>query len=216
MKKLLTIIVFLLSISATEAQIQKESHIDKLYEYVKILRTSPNRYDEVKKMMSSDNQWTMMTEFTYNCTDESVLCSWRDDFEYCALKDICYQIETARGTMTTNAADLFCNGNDPNYSYSIDELILKAGKQLQSSLSFREGRQHFLIVPYDYTTGTRKSGLSVTIKYQGINIPAQKTERGLEFIIDKVHSPDDVIDICITNTSLQNLSFIFINHNSRK
>ena len=216
MKNILTIIILMLTISAAEAQIQKESHVNKLYEYVNILRKNPEKYNEVKKMMSNDSQWTMMSEFTYNCIDESVLCTWKDDFEYCALKDICYQIETARGTITNNASDLFCNGNDPNYSYSIDEIILKADKQMQSSLSYREGRQHFLIIPYDYTSSTRKSGLSVTIKYLGNNIPAQKTERGFEFVIDKVHSPDDVIDISITNTSNQNLSFIFINHNSRK
>lgn len=206
----------MLSVSVAQSQIQKGSHVDKLYEYANILRNDPDKYNEVKKMMSNDSQWTMMTEFTYNCINESVLCTWKDDFEYCALKDICYQIETERGTMTNNASDLFCNGNDPNYSYSIDELVLKAGMQLQSSLSYREGRQHFLIIPYDYTGSTRKSELAVTIKYLGNNVPVQKTDRGFEFIIDKVLSPDDVIDICITNTSNKNLSFIFINHNSRK
>lgn len=212
----MTSIVLLLSAAAAEAQIQQSSHVDRLYEYAHTLRTSPNKYEDVKEMMSKDTQWTMMSEFTYNCTDESVLCSWRDDFDYCALRDICLQIETSRGTITDNASNLFCNGNDPNYSYSIDELVIKAGMKMHSSLSYREGRQHFLMIPYDYNSRNHTSGLSITIAYEGEDIPAIATERGFEFVIDKIHSAQHSISICVTNTTDRNLSFIFINHNSRK
>ena len=216
MKKTFALLILLLSISVAKAQIQEGSHVDRLYEYAHILRTSPGKYETVKEMMSKDSQWTMMTEFTYNCTDESVLCTWEDDFDYCALRDICYQIETARGTMTGNTANLFCNGNDPNYSYSIDELVIKAGMQMQSSLSYREGKQHFLVIPYDYNSRKHSSGLTVIMTYKGEDIQGVATERGFEFVIDRVFSAYDVIKICVTNTTDQNLSFIFINHNSRK
>ena len=213
MKKTLIIITAFLSLLTTYAQAPEASHLDVLYGYVKTLRTKPDSYKKVWEQMFKDDKWTMMTELRYNCSDPSSLCTWMDDFDHCGLTDICYQIETKRGTITDNASNLFCNGNDPAYSYSIYELSLKANQEFHSYLSYRKNRQHILVVPYDYNSKEKDSKLEIEISHRGKDVDVIPTERGYEFIIENVDQ-DDLISIYVANTSKENLSFVIINYNS--
>lgn len=214
MKKSIPIAAYVLSIAfIVEAQTSEGSLHDDVVEdlcgYVESLSTAPDDYVSVRNDMAKNMKWTMMSEFADSCSTPEALCSLRDRVNRTGINDIALQAEYIRGTIA-KSADLFCNGNDPKYNYSLYEVKLKAGKTVRSCISHRKGQQYFLIIPFD-------EGITAEIFCRGAAVPCTRLDDGsLSFVMTTPLNEDDEIKICISNNSDSNRSAVIINHNSHR
>ena len=212
-KTISTALYILFMVSAANAQSHNnelhDSVMEKICGYVESLRTDPDGYEAVRDQMAKDMKWTMMSEFADSCSTPEALCGLRDRVKRTGINDIALQAEHKRGTVA-RSADVFCNGNDPKYNYSLYEVKVKAGQTVESRLSHRKGQQYFLILPYSM-------GLDIEMTCRGSKVPCTRHKDGsTSFTIRKPIEENDTIGIRISNRTDGNLSAVMINHNSHR
>lgn len=214
MKKIVLTVIYAL-LMALEAGAQTHGNdlhddvVEKICGYVGALRSDPDGYEAVRDEMAGNMKWTMMSEFADSCSTTEALCGLRDRVKRTGINDIALQAEHKRGTVA-RSADLFCNGNDPKYNYSLYEVKVKAGQTVESRLSHRKGQQYFLIMPYS-------SGLNVEITCRDSKVPCTRHKDGsMSFTIRKPLQESETIGIRIINRTDGHLSAVIINHNSHR
>lgn len=194
---------------APEANSLHDEVIQELCSYVSALRSTPDDYESVRNRMAQDMKWTMMSEFADSCSTPDALCGLRERVKRTGINDIALQAEHMRGTVA-KSAELFCNGNDPKYNYSLYEVKVKAGQTVRSHLSHRKGQQYFLIIPYS-------AGISAEITCNGETVRCIKLQDGsLSFVTGHPLKETDIIEIALSNTAADNRSAVIINHNSHR
>lgn len=213
MKRIFPFILLAACLSAgaqtPEADFLHDEVMQELCGYVSALRSSPDDYESVRNRMGRNMKWTMMSEFADSCSTPDALCGLRDRVKRTGINDIALQAEHMRGTVA-KSADLFCNGNDPKYNYSLYEVKIKSGQTVRSRLSHRTGQQYFLIIPYS-------AGISAEIACNGETVRCIKMPDGsLSFVTGRPLKDTDIIEISISNTATDNRSAVIINHNSHR
>lgn len=198
----------------TYAQSHSDLHdrqVGILAGHVRTLHDNPDAYVSVREAMAKDLKWTMMSEFADSCSTPEAFCGLRDRVKRTGLNDIALQAEHQRGTVA-KSTDLFCNGNDPRYNYSLFEAKIKAGTCMKSRLSHRKGKQYFLVIPFD-----GPEGLTIEIRYRDEQVrPSALQDGSLAYVIDSPVMENEVIEISVYNSSSYNRSFVIINNNSHR
>lgn len=210
-KSIITAILLACTTIAASAQTSDlhDSVMERICSYVEALRSDPDGYEVVRAKMAEDMKWTMMSEFADSCSTPEALCGLRDRVRRTGINDIALQAEHMRGTVA-KSAELFCNGNDPKYNYSLYEVKVKPGCHVRSRLSHRKGQQYFVVIPYE-------DGISAEIICKGSSIPYSIMKDGsMAFVVEKSLNEDDIIEISISNNTDSSRSAVVINHNSHR
>ena len=198
------------SIQGQERSSMYDQHISEICGFVNTLHQNPSSYEQVFKDLSQKEYWRLMEEFNENCTPKSSLCSLWDKVEMTGINDRAFQAEQKRGSIP-QSTDNFCSGNETNYSYSFFECRILAGKSISSQVSYRQGPQLFIVMPYN------PGSISASLYVDGKPVSGHTDKDGnIVFEITEAVSTDAVIDITLTNTSATNQSAVIINNNTRK
>jgi len=155
--------------------------------------------------------WTPMDELIDNNGNE---CAVFDrNVKRFRLNTILSDVEQSRkGLSTTRGAGT--DGRNKAYDYSLYEKSVKAGKTVSYTLTGREGKQTFVVMPYD-----PKAKLDVTLLRgtQKIGTGKADTKQG-HIILQSTTSikADDQLTLEIRNRESKGVSMVILNHNSRK
>jgi hypothetical protein len=211
---LITIVLGLLTVMPALAQETVDKEMRQLMDVVASLRQSDQqqkkaKWNEALATLSKDKKWTIMDEITSHAeecrlTDKSV--TWF------SLNRI---LTRSLGLETNKARGEFNNGEDKNYNYSLIERSVKAGKTVSYQLKSREGRQVFVVMPYDAATAK----LAVEVQRGGKSLAKGVLKDGnIQVVVpeSKGVKASDVLTLQIKNTGSQNTAMVILNHNTRK
>ena len=209
MRKVFVILMLCLYPVVVNAQLPMDKEVRSLIGAVCKLRgADANSYKRVETLLSEDEAWTPMNETGAFQEGE---CPPYDDIPYFGLNRLLSHIAIERKMVHTHGD--FLNGEDERYNYSLYERSVRAGFSVSYTLKGREGKQWFIIIPYDKDGG----GLSASISINGgSTIPFTQAENGA--IATYLDWPKiDVNDlVTITVQGTRNQSFVLLNHNTRK
>jgi hypothetical protein len=210
---LITLLIAIVGIALCPAQ---DSQLQQLVEIVSGLRTSTGTKDEAAFKGAADKfrnitWWTPMDELIDNNGNE---CAVFDrSLSRFRLNTLLFDIEQSRkGLSTTRGAGT--DGRSKAYDYSLYEKSVKPGKTVSYTLTGREGRQTFIVLPYnpaaklDVTLlrGTEKLGEGKTDPTSG-QIVLQSTA---------TLKADDQLTLEIRNRESKGVAMVILNHNTRK
>jgi hypothetical protein len=189
----------------------EDEEMQNLIDIVGTLRGTRDKtaWDNVKETLANDKQWTIMDELRKSenecrITDRTV--QWFS-INRMLSQNMGYENSRARGD--------FNSGEDPNFNYSLIERSVKAGAAVSYELKFRQGKQEFVVMPYE------TEGVNMTIEaYRGDELLATgktASDGNIYLVIDadKNIKSDDVMRIVVTNNGDKNMAFVIINHNTR-
>ena len=207
MKKLvLFLLVGIALFGQAFAQEKTDAELQKLINTVATLRkTDSKAWDKALADFEKDKLWTMMDETERH--DNEYWLVGDNQFKLNALLSKCKRYDKK---MTPGD---FLNGNDPNFNYSLIERSVKKGSTVSYELSYREGQQTFVVMPYE-----KNSTLSVTATRNGKTVGTTRTDADGNVIlsIDDKMAKSDKLCISITNKSGNDMPIVIINHNTRK
>ncbi len=208
MKKLfLFLIISTTLLGQAMAQDKTDAELQKLMNLVSTLRNADSKtWNKALAEFKSDNEnWTMMDE-TVRHENECWLVSDKQ-FKLNPLLSKCNNYDEKE-----TAGD-FLNGNDPNFNYSLIERGVKKNSTVSYELSYREGQQTFVVMPYE-----KNSKLEVSATCNGKAVGSTSTDADGNVILsinDNVKQSDKLC-ISITNKSASDMPVVIINHNTRK
>ena len=189
----------------------EDEEMQNLIDIVGTLRGTRDKtaWDNVKETLANDKQWTIMDELRQNeneCRITDRMVQWFS-INRMLSQNMGYENSRARGD--------FNSGEDPNFNYSLIERSVKAGAAVSYELKFRQGKQEFVVMPYE------TEGVNMTIEaYRGDELLAtgETASDGNIYLVidaDKNIKSDDVMRIVVTNNGDKNMAFVIINHNTR-
>lgn len=189
----------------------EDEEMQNLIDIVGTLRGTRDKtaWDNVKETLANDKQWTIMDELRQSeneCRITDRMVQWFS-INRMLSQNMGYENSRARGD--------FNSGEDPNFNYSLIERSVKAGAAVSYELKFRQGKQEFVVMPYE------TEGVNMTIEaYRGDELLATgktASDGNIYLIIDadKNIKSDDVMRIVVTNNGDKNMAFVIINHNTR-
>ncbi len=182
----------------------EDKELASLVDMVKMLRNpTESNFNQVKKLLKADERWTPMNE---TGKLQSTECKASEGIPGFKLNRIMYSVTKEQKRVSTPGSML--NGEDSRYNYSLYERSLKKGKSATYKLRKRDGKQTFVLVPY---VG-KKGSLSVLV--DGKKRVTTEQEDGT--LVCSFDSTGKEISLSVTNRSGAALSFVIINHNSRK
>ena len=207
MKKIYFIILMnLLFIGSAFAQTETDWELQNLMNVVSSLRQSNGKtWIQATQAFKRDSLWTMMDEIK---SDNEYKPIGNDQFKLNTILNDCsgYNKKMVRGD--------FLNGNDPNYDYSLTERGIKQGCTVSYEMSYREGRQTFVVMPY------KKTDDKIQVKAFHNDKPVGKTytdkDGNIHLSINANVKSSDKLRLVISNYSDENMPVVIINHNSRK
>ena len=171
---------------------------------VKILRNpSESNYNKATKLLKADEKWTPMNETGDLKATE---CKASENTATFKLNRILTSVMKEQKRVSTTGTML--NGEDSRYNYSLYERSLKKGKSATYKLKNRCGTQTFVLVPYT----KRKGSLSILVDSK----KPTTTEQEDGTLICSFDSSGKEISLAVANKSGTALSFVLLNHNSRK
>ena len=188
------------------AQTKTDPELQKLTKTVATLRNAEEKtWNEALSAFRQDSLWTTMDEIARDNNECWLLGN--NQFKLNAILNQCsdHDKKMVRGD--------FLNGNDPHYNYSLTERGIKRKCSVSYELSYREGRQTFIIMPYNPQTA------QIEVKAYLNDKPVGETsiDNGdivLNIIDNAIKS--DVIRLVITNSGDEDMPVVIINHNTRK
>ena len=207
MKKafLLFIISILLSGQAF-AQTKADPELQKLTKTIATLRNSNERiWKEALKTFAQDSLWTTLDEIV------------RDDNESWLLGDKQFKLNPILNQCSGHDKKMvrgdFLNGNDPHYNYSLTERGIKKMCSVSYEMSYREGRQTFVVMPYKPKT----TQLEVKSYLNDKLVGETSIDNGnIVLSINANVIKSDIIRLVITNLGNEDMPVVIINHNTRK
>lgn len=188
------------------AQTKTDPELQKLTKTVATLRNAEEKtWNEALSAFRQDSLWTTMDEIARDNNECWLLGN--NQFKLNAILNQCsdHDKKMVRGD--------FLNGNDPHYNYSLTERGIKRKCSVSYEMSYREGRQTFIIMPYNPQTA------QIEVKAYLNDKPVGETsiDNGdivLNIIDNAIKS--DVIRLVITNNGDEDMPVVIINHNTRK
>lgn len=215
MKRILLCIILLTSGVSLTAQNGIDNETQHLIDLVTTIReAAPEQrekaWKEAETALSSDKAWTIMDEIVPHknecrLTDRSV--------QWFSLNRILSQ---KSGYETNQVRGDFNNGENPDFNYSLIERSIKAGLTAEYDLKSREGKQTFVIVPFDPDATT----LEAEVSRNGISLAKGVRQKDGNIYItiapDQNVKPKDVLHLTVSNKGNQSMTYVLINHNGRK
>ena len=207
MKKIYFIVMMsLLIVGPALAQRENDRELRKLMGAVTALRQHDEaKWNQALQTFKCDSLWTSLDEIQ---SDNEYMLIGDDHFKLNAILNKClsYDKQMVRGD--------FLNGNDPNYNYSLTERGIKKGCAVSYEMSYREGRQVFVVMPYKKTGGK----LEVQAFHNGKPIGESHTDKegNIHLSINDNIKSSDKLRLVIINHSDENMPVVIINHNTRK
>lgn len=203
-KMLLFISVLFCTVLLHAQEVKMDKELSALVDVVKILRNqSESNFNKATKLLKDDEKWTSMNETGKLKATE---CKASENIPTFKLNRILTSIMKEQKRVSTTGTML--NGEDSRYNYSLYERSLKKGKSATYKLKKRYGKQTFVLVPF-----TKKKG-SLRVLVAGKKPTTTEQEDGT--LICSFDSSGKEISLAVTNMSGVALSFVLLNHNSRK
>lgn len=209
MRKLFFILMLSIYPITAFSQSQMDKETRNLIEAVCALRGANERtYERIRKQLSDDEAWTPMNETGSFQEGE---CPPYDDVPYFGLNRLLSHIAVERKQLHVHGD--FLNGENESYAYSLYERSVKSGATVSYTVKGREGRQWFVIIPYDKVN----NGLSASIRVKGESpVPFTKSENGILTVYLDNPRLDILVPLTITVQGTRDQSFVLLNHNTRK
>lgn len=188
------------------AQTKTDPELQKLVKTVATLRNSNSKaWDNAFKTFEDDLLWTPMDEVM------------KDENECYLIGDNQFKLNGILSKCSDRDKKMvrgdYLNGNDPNYNYSLTERGIKKQSSVNYEMSYRQGHQTFVVMPYTTTPNKIEVQTYVNGKAKGeITID----DGNIVVRIDENIKLSDVIRLVITNHGDENMSVVIINHNTRK
>lgn len=186
-----------------------DQELTSLIDVVKTLRASNEAaFNNAMKVLEKDTKWTPMDET--GSVRDGVECKASENVPRFKLNKILSRVNGNRKYVSTHGD--MVNGEDTRYDYSLYERSLKSGAEVKYSLKGREGRQVFVIVPFDsnarFSAKVESGGKTVSGKLNpdGTVVVAWDKDlptRNTEFVLS------------VKNETKSSQSMVIINHNTR-
>ena len=166
-------------------------------------------FNRVRKLLAEDEGWTPMNETGAFRDGE---CHPYDNVRVFGLNRMLTLIASDRKPVHIHGDML--NGQNESYDYSLYERSVLAGARVSYTVKGREGRQCFLIVPFDSDGGALSASITVN---DGRPVKFQRAKNGiLSVFLEGNHIElDTPLTITVTGGN-RNQAFVLLNHNSRK
>lgn len=183
----------------------QDKELASLVGVAKMLRVQNEaNFEKAKQILKADDKWTPMSE-TGDVRDTE--CKPVDKALGFKLNRILTSVARERKYVSTKGEML--NGEDERYNYSLYERSLKKKSEATYTLKNRHGKQTIIIVPFN----AQKGNLTVRINGKRLS-SAKELDDGIIICGFSVKNKD--ITLTVSNKSTEPLSFVIINHNSRK
>ena len=207
MKKLFLILfVSTAMLGQALAQDKADTELQKLMNTVATLRNVDSKaWDKALANFEKDDLWTMMDETKRHDNECWLVGDNRFKLNEILSKGNHYDKKATTGD--------FLNGNDPNFNYSLIERGVKKNSKVTYELSYREGRQTFVVMPYE-----KNIVVEVNATRNGTKVGSTRTDTDGNVILtidDNVKTTDKLV-IEIANKSDKDMAVVIINHNTRK
>lgn len=192
-----------------------QSHIDdkelsSLVDVVKMLRTSnEGNFNKAIQILTNDAKWTPMDET--GAVREGKECKASEKVPGFKLNRILSKVNGGSKYVSTHGD--MVNGEDTRYDYSLYERALKAKTEIKYQLKGREGKQTFVIVPFNTS-----AKFDVAIECNGRIISGTPNPDGTIVVSwgEGVPTKAQEFSLHIKNKTGSSQSFVIINHNTRK
>lgn len=207
MKRIYFVIMMsLLFVGPTLAQKENDRELRKLMDAVSTLRQQDEtKWNRALQTFKNDSLWTSLDEIQ---SDNEYMLIGYDHFKLNAILNEClgYDKQMVRGD--------FLNGNAPHYFYSLTERGIKKGCEVSYEMSYREGRQTFIVMPYKKTGGK----IEVQAYHNDHLVGDSYTDKegNIHLNINDNIKLSDTLRLVIINHSDENMPVVIINHNTRK
>lgn len=187
-----------------------DKELSSLIDVVKMLRVSnETNFNKAIQILTSDNRWTPMDET--GAVREGKECKASDKVPGFKLNRILSKVNGSRKYVSTHGD--MVNGEDARYDYSLYERAIKSKTEVKYLLKGREGKQVFVIVPFDALVK-----LDVTIECNGKKVSGKRNSDGSIIVSWEKNVPSRTQEfiLSINNSNNTSQSFVIINHNTRK
>lgn len=205
-KAFLLFIISILIFGQAFAQTKADPELQKLTKTIASLR-KPNEktWREAFNTFEQDSLWTTLDEIA------------RDDNESWLLGDKQFKLNPILNQCNGNDKKMvrgdFLNGNDPHYNYSLTERGIKKMCSVSYEMSYREGHQTFVVMPYNPKTAQLEVKSYLNNKLVG-ETSIDNGDIVLSINANVIKS--DTIRLVITNHGNEDMPVVIINHNTRK
>lgn len=211
LKRIIIFLAILCSCSGVKAQTRiEDKELASLLDVVRMLRESTEEgFNKASRILSDDVKWIPMYET--GSVREGLECKASENVPGFRLNRILIRAFESRKYVSTHGD--MVNGEDARYDYSLYERTLKPMAQVEYHLTGREGKQVFIIIPYN-----RSKALEATISCAGKKWPGKVEDDGTSIIKWETDTPsvDMEFVLSVTNGSDSPQSFVIINHNTRR
>lgn len=213
MKRLIVLLIIGLSMFGPLCAQMVDKEMQRLIDIVASLRLTDRQqqkaaWNKAAAALGSDKAWTPMDEIVPDVSNE---CRLTDrTMHWFSINRLLSQ---QAGYEDTKVRGEFNNGEDPNFNYSLIERSVKAKATVNYSLQSREGRQLFVIMPFD----TSQNALEAELLRKGQRLAQGKQKQDGNIYID-IQTPvqkSDVLTLRVKNKGKSNQAFVIINHNTR-
>lgn len=154
----------------------------------------------------SDDSWTMMDEIL------------RDDNECWLIGNAQFKLNSILNQCDGNTEKMlpgdFLNGNNPNFNYSLTERGIKKGCTVSYEMKYREGKQVFVVMPYDIGK-VKDISFEMFLNGQSIGTGRLQEDGNLYLTINQAVRSSDILRLVITNHSSIDMPVVIINYNTR-
>lgn len=198
-----TVFVFLISMQVSA----QDAELNRLTDIVKSLQTGGEKaYNAAVAKLAADKNWTPMDEIGF---DRNIECKASERVPGFKLNSVLTNAENIERYQTTTGNHI--NGADGRFNYSLFEKTLKPGKTAEFLLPERWGEQTIIILPYQgekarMTAGASSGSNIFTVTSMG-NGAVKLTGKAIK---------GQPLSLKVTNGSEGNISYVILNHNSRK
>lgn len=194
-------LILAFSVSAQDAE------LNKLTDIVKSLQSGGEKaYNAAVAKLASDKNWTPMDELGF---DRTIECKASERVPGFKLNSVLTNAENKERYQTTTGNHI--NGADSRYNYSLFEKTLKPGKTAVFSLPERWGEQTIIIIPYQGD----KAKLSASASSGSNTFTVSSIGNGA-FKLTGNAIKGNPVSLKVSNGSDGNISYVILNHNSRK
>ena len=205
-KAFLLILINVVLFGQTFAQAKTDPELQKLTKAVATLRQPGEKaWNAAYDVFENDSLWTAMDEVD------------RDDNEFWLIGDKQFKLNPILNQCNGHDRKMvrgdFLNGNDPHYNYSLTERGIKKQCSVSYEMSYREGKQTFVIMPYNPKTA------QIDVKAYLNDRPVGETRIDNGDIVLSINEnvvKSDTIRLVITNLGKVDTPVVIINHNTRK
>lgn len=205
-KAFLLLLISVVLFGQAFAQTKTDPELQKLTKTVATLRNADEKtWNKALDAFRQDSLWTTMDEVI---RDENEC--WLIGNKQFKLNPILNQCSGHDRKMVRGD---FLNGNDPHYNYSLTERGIKKQCSVSYEMSYREGRQTFVVMPYNPKIA------QIDVKAYLNDRPVGETRIDNGDIVLNINDnvvKSDTIRLVITNFSKVDTPVVIINHNTRK